>query len=262
MSQMTAIVVEPRERAGRGAARVVRRQGRVPGVIYGGKEAPAMVTLDIRDLRDAYEKGGFMSRLVELSIAGKAHKVLPRDVQLDPVSDRPVHVDFLRVSADTRVKVAVPMQFTDHEQSPGLKRGGVLNVVRHQVEVYCRADAIPDHLTASLADFDIGHSVHISGVKLPEGVRATITTRDFTIATIAPPTVYVEEVVVAPTAATAEGEAAATAEGAVPAEGAAAAPGAPGAAAPAAGAAPGAKAPAGASGGKAPAAEAPAKGKK
>ncbi|MBM3505128.1 MAG: 50S ribosomal protein L25/general stress protein Ctc [Alphaproteobacteria bacterium] len=238
MSKQTALVVEPRERAGRGAARAVRRQGKVPGVIYGGKEPPTNIALDIRELAGAYERGGFMSRLVEISVAGKAQKVLPRDVQLDPVSDRPIHVDFLRVSPDTRIQVAVPMQFTGQELSPGIKRGGVLNVVRHEVEVYCRADSIPERLTATLENLDIGHSVHISNVTLPEGVRPTITGRDFTIATIAPPTVYVEEVPVAAAAATAEGEAA-PAEGDAAAEGGAAP--AEGAAAPAAGKEPAAK---------------------
>ncbi|MSO64811.1 MAG: 50S ribosomal protein L25/general stress protein Ctc [Alphaproteobacteria bacterium] len=271
MGEQQSLVVEPRDRAGRGAARAVRRQGRVPGVIYGGKEPPAMVTMDIRDIRIAYEKGGFMSRLVELDIKGKKQKVLPRDVQLDPVSDRPVHVDFLRVLPDTRIKLSVPMQFVGNEESPGIKRGGVLNVVRHQVEVYCRADSIPDHLTANLVDLDIGDSVHISMVALPEGVRPTITTRDFTVATIAPPTVYVEEVPVAAAAAVpVEGEAPAEGvpgtEGAAGAPGAApAAPGAKGAAAGAKGAAAGAKG--AAAGGKGAAAggkeEAPAgKGKK
>jgi large subunit ribosomal protein L25 len=233
MADIQTLTAEVRDRAGKGAARTVRRAGRVPAVIYGNKETPMMITLEPRELERELQKPGFFTHLFDVKVDGSAHRVLPRDVQLDPVKDRPLHVDFLRVSAGSTIRVNVPVQFINHAQSPGLKRGGVLNVVRHEVEMLCRADSIPDRLTVDLAGLDIGSSIHISMIAIPEGARPTIRDRDFTVATVAAPTV---ETTPEPTAAAAaEGAEGAAAEGAA-AEGGAAP--AAGGAAPAAGAKP------------------------
>jgi large subunit ribosomal protein L25 len=238
MSELVNLVAQERPRAGKGAARAVRRAGQIPAVIYGAKEPPLLIAIDPKEVTRELHRPGFFTRRITLTIAGKAHEVLPRDVQLDPLKDRPVHFDFLRTSADTVLEVAVPVVFLNETQAPGIKRGGVLNVVRHDVAVRCRADRIPDRLEIDLTGLDIGDSVHISAVKLPDGVVPVIRERDFTIATIAPPTV-VRETEAAPTAAAADGAAAAGATGAAAAApaaaGAKAAPGAA-AAAPAAGA--------------------------
>jgi large subunit ribosomal protein L25 len=235
MADILTLSAEARTGAGKGAARSIRRAGRIPGVIYGNKQEPLMITLEPRELTREIEKPGFFTHLYDVKIDGNAHRVLPRDVQLDPVKDRPLHVDFLRVSADSMIRVNVPVHFINHGQSPGLRRGGVLNVVRHEVEMICRADSIPDHLTVDLEGHDIGSSIHISMIKLPEGARPTIRDRDFTVATVAAPTIEaVPEPTAAAEGATAEG---ATAEGAAPgAEGAPAEGGAAAAAAPAEGA--------------------------
>ncbi|MBM3533368.1 MAG: 50S ribosomal protein L25/general stress protein Ctc [Alphaproteobacteria bacterium] len=230
MAEIVTLAAERRDRAGKGAARATRRSERVPGVIYGDKKPPILISVEQRALERVAGKESFFAKLATVTVDGESFKVLPREVQLDPVSDRAIHCDFLRVGPKTRITVAVPIHFENEAASPGLKRGGVLNVVRHAVEVYCLADSIPDAFTADLTGLDIGDSIHISHVKLPEGVKPTIA-RDFTIASVAAPTVYVEEAPVA-AAATAEGEAAA----APGAEGAAAAPAAGAAgAAPAAG---------------------------
>ena len=236
MADILTITAEARTGAGKGAARSIRRAGRVPGVIYGNKQDPVMITLEPKELVRELQKPGFFTHLYDVKLDGSAHRVLPRDVQLDPVKDRPLHVDFLRVSPDSMIRVNVPVQFVNHGQSPGLRRGGVLNIVRHEVEMLCRADSIPDHLTVDLEGHDIGSSIHISMVRLPEGARPTIRDRDFTVATVAAPTI---ETVVEPTAAEAAATAeAAAAEGAAPAEGAPAEGGAAAAAAPAEGAKP------------------------
>jgi len=187
VSEVLQLKAEARARAGKGASRAVRRQGNVPAVIYGGKQEPANIQVGERELTKLLHRGHFMNSIVDIQIDGAAQRTLPRDVQFDPVSDRPVHVDFLRVSSDTTVRVMVPVVFTDEAASPGLKRGAVLNIVRHEIELECPAERIPDQLTLSLAGTDIGASIHISAVKLPEGVTPTIRDRDFTIATIAAP---------------------------------------------------------------------------
>jgi large subunit ribosomal protein L25 len=210
-----------RDRAGKGAARSTRRAGLVPGVIYGNKEAPILVAMEPRHLESQVRKEGFFTRMFDLDIDGKKHRVLPRDVQFHPVSDRAEHVDFLRVSATTRVTVAVPVRFINESASPGIKKGGVLNIVRHTIDLVCQADKIPSSLTIDLTGREIGDSIHISHIPLSEGVHPQIRDRDFTIATVAAPTVQAEETPMAAAAA------APTAEGAAAA---------PGAAAPAAGA--------------------------
>jgi large subunit ribosomal protein L25 len=193
MSEQTVISAEMRDRAGKGAARAVRRAGRVPAVIYGDKKDPVMISLEPRELRKQLNTGSFFSTVYSVEIAGgEKLRVLPRDVQFHPVRDETLHVDFLRVSKATRTNVMVPCNFVNDEDSPGIKRGGLLNVVRHEVEVVCGIDDIPELFELDLTGLDIGDSVHASALKLPDGVELTITDRDFTIATIAAPTLKTE----------------------------------------------------------------------
>ncbi len=193
MAQASMLNAELRERAGKGAARATRRAGRVPAVIYGNKQTPVIITLDPRELAKELKSQGFFSRVFELHIAGEKHRVLPRDLQLHPVTDLPLHVDFMRFSAKTRLNIDVAVVFENEEESPGLKGGGVLNIVRHTIELLCSPDSIPESLTVDLTGLEVGDSVHISAIKLPDDVELTITDRDFTVATIAAPTI-VEEV--------------------------------------------------------------------
>lgn len=193
MTEIATIDAEVRERRGKGAARAARRAALVPAVVYGDRKEPLLITVDEKTLRRELKQPGFFARQFDLRLNGESHRVLPRDVQLHPVTERPLHVDFLRVSADTKIRLSVPVVFENEEASPGLKRGGVLNVVRHEIEVFCAAGAIPQSFTVDLSGLDIGDSVHISEIALPEGVRPTITDRDFTIATIAAPTVMPAE---------------------------------------------------------------------
>jgi large subunit ribosomal protein L25 len=181
---MEAIEATARPRAGKGAARAVRREGRVPAVIYGGKQPPDTIALDGNELKKLYDTGHFLSTVYEISVDGAKQRVLPRDLQLDPVKDHIIHVDFLRVTRGSTIAVEVSVDFLNEETCPGLKRGGTLNIVRHEVELNCPADAIPESIQIDLAGFDIGDSIHISHAKLPPNVTPTITDRDFTIASI------------------------------------------------------------------------------
>jgi large subunit ribosomal protein L25 len=176
---------EAREQVGKGSARAVRREGKVPAVIYGDKKPPLAIALSYKDVYYKIHGGGFLTTLATINVGGEKIQVLPKDYQLDPVKDFPTHVDFLRVSKDTEVNVDVPVHFINEDKSPGLKRGGALNIVRHQVEFHCPANAIPEFITVDLTGVDIGDSVHISAVKLPAGVKPVISDRDFTIATVA-----------------------------------------------------------------------------
>jgi len=179
------LIATARPRAGKGAARAVRREGKVPAVIYGNKDTPETIALEFNELFKMLKRGRFLSQVVTLKIDGRTERVLPRDVQLDPVKDLPVHVDFQRIALDGRVRVYVPVRFINETLSPGLKRGGVLNVVRYEVELYCPADHIPLDIVVDLTGIEIGSSIHISSVTLPADVTPTITNRDFTIATVA-----------------------------------------------------------------------------
>lgn len=189
MSEVSAIAAEPRDRAGKGAARATRRAGKVPGVIYGDKKAPVMIAVDPRVLLTEMRRSGFFTRLFDVSVGKDAHRVMARDVQVHPVTDLPLHVDFLRVGKDSKLHVAVPVVFINETKSPGLKKGGVLNVVRHDIDIVCTAEHLPKSLVVDLSGLDIGASIHISHIALPEGVVPTIADRDFTVATIAAPTV-------------------------------------------------------------------------
>ena len=176
---------EAREGVGKGSARLVRRNGKIPAVIYGDKQPPLPIAVDYKELYYKIHGGGFMTTIATIDVDGKKVQVLPKDYQLDPVRDVPLHVDFLRVGKDTIVTVNVPVHFVNEEKSPGIKRGGVLNVVRHEVEFTVPANAIPEFITVNLAGLEIGASVHISHIKLPDGVKPVIQDRDFTVATVA-----------------------------------------------------------------------------
>lgn len=215
MADITTISAELRDRAGKGAARATRRAGRIPGVIYGDKKDPVLISVEPRELDRVLRRPGFFAKLLDVSIDGATHRVLPRDAQLHPVNEKALHVDFMRVGAHTRITVGIPVHFINQDKSTGLKRGGILNVVRHEIELVCNADNIPDHLTVDLDGKDIGDSIHISSVTLPEGTKPTIE-RDFTIASIAPPSVVREEQAAA-AAAAATGEVAAETPAAAPA---------------------------------------------
>ena len=216
MSDITTLVAQPRDRAGKGVARATRREGRVPAVIYGGKEPPVLVALEMKDLARRAHGASFFTHLLELDVGGEKHRVLPRDVQFHPLKDHPIHVDFLRVSKDATIEVAVPVEFINQDAAPGLKRGGVLNIVRHEVELICPVEAIPDHITIDMTGFEVGDSVHISHVKLPANVVPSITDRDFTIATVTAPS-GLKSADAAADAAEAEASAAAAAAAAPPA---------------------------------------------
>ncbi|ASS56308.1 50S ribosomal protein L25/general stress protein Ctc [Rhizobium leguminosarum] len=193
MSQETyELKAEARERVGKGSARELRRNGLIPAVIYGDKQAPIAIALNTNEVTKRIHAGGFMTTVATIEIDGKKHKVLPKDYQLDPVRDFTLHVDFLRVSGNTQVTVEIPVHFINEEKSPGLKVGGVLNIVRHEVEVHCPADAIPEFFNIDLSGKKIGDSIHISEVTLPKGVTPVID-RDFTIATIIAPAAGIDE---------------------------------------------------------------------
>jgi len=193
MPEIATLGAEPRGEAGRGAARALRRRGRVPAIIYGAREAPALISLDPGELSRLLARRSFFATLVDLEVDGKRHRTLPRDVQYHPVTAAPLHVDFMRIGATTRVTVEVPVAFVNHEMSIGLRRGGILNIVRHEIALDCPIDAIPGRLSVDLSGLDIGDSVHISAVTLPEGCRPRITDRDFTIASIAASSALREE---------------------------------------------------------------------
>ncbi len=178
---------------GKGAARGVRRAGRLPGVIYGGGDAAAPISLDCRELNKLIYAGHFLTTIFELDVGGAKQRVIPRDYQLDPVKDHPRHVDFLRLKPGASLRVEVPVHFINQDICPGLKTGGSLNIVRHAIGMRVPADAIPEAVVADLASLQINDSVHIAAIPLPEGCKLTQRERDFTIATIAPPLVAAEE---------------------------------------------------------------------
>ena len=187
MSDMTTISASGRERVGKGSARAARRAGLVPAVIYGDKKDPVGITMEAREITKIVHQPGIFGRLLEIDVAGTKSTVLTRDIQFHPVSDVVMHLDFLRVSQSATVAVAVPVEFINEDKCPGIKIGGVLNVVRYEVELNCPATAIPEKITIDLDGVKIGDSIHISAIPLPEGVSPTITDRDFTVATLASP---------------------------------------------------------------------------
>jgi large subunit ribosomal protein L25 len=186
-NQSYQLKAEARERVGKGSARELRRNGLIPAVIYGDKQTPISITLNTNEVTKRIHAGGFLTTIVDIELDGKTIRALPKDYQLDPVRDFTMHIDFLRVSGNTQVTVEIPVHFVNDEKSPGIKVGGVVNIVRHSVEVHCPADAIPEFFTVDLTGAKIGDSIHISHVTLPKDVHPVIADRDFTIATIVAP---------------------------------------------------------------------------
>ena len=191
MTEIVILEAQLRDRAGKGAARATRRAGRVPAVIYGDKKEPITISLDPKILGRELHRGGFFGRLVDVKLDGTTHRTLPRDVQFHPVTDAPLHVDFVRVNASTRIHVKVTVVIDNQDKAPGVKRGGVVNIVTHEVEVICAADSIPDRLHVDLTGYEIGDNVHLSTLTLPAGVTAA-PGDDVTLVTIAAPTVEAE----------------------------------------------------------------------
>jgi large subunit ribosomal protein L25 len=236
----TALKAKARSGVGKGAARALRREGMIPAVIYGDKKDPLPVAVSFNDAMLRIYAGGFLSHVITLDVDGTEHRVIPRDYALDPVTDKAMHVDFLRIGANTKLNVQVAVHFINQDASPGIKKGGVLNIVHHTVELSTPADAIPEAITIDLTGRDIGDSIHLSSVTLPPGTKARTHETDLTIATIAAPSALKsEEATATPAADAAAATPAADAKaGAAPAAGAkpGAAPAAAGkAAAPAAG---------------------------
>ena len=235
MATVKEMKATPRSRAGKGAARAERRAGRVPGVIYGDGKPPFNVSVDHAELKQRIYAGRFLTTIYEIDVDGAKHRVIPRDFQLDPVKDLPVHVDFLRLGVGAQIRVRIPVHVMNSEQAPGVKRGGTVNIVTHAVEVVCSADDIPESIDVDISELDINHSRHLSEVPLPPQVRV-VGRIDQTLVTIVPPSGYAEEMkAAAEAAAAATAAAAAAADAGDSAEGGA--PGATPGAAPAAGAA-------------------------
>ncbi len=227
MATVKELKATARPRAGKGAARAVRREGRVPGVIYGNKQPPLTISLDHAELRQRIYAGRFLTTLYDVDVDGTKHRVIPRDFQLDAVRDLPMHVDFMRLGEGATIRVRIPVHVRNADAAPGVKRGGAVNIVTHTIEVQCPADAIPESIDVDLTGLEINYSRHLSDVQLPPNVKP-VGRADQTLVTIVPPSGYAEELKAAAEAA--------AAAAAVPAAGAAAPGAAPGAA-PAAGAA-------------------------
>jgi len=243
MAQVQELKVEARSGTGKGPAFQARQKGLIPAIVYGGKGEPMNLAVDGRTLERAIEAGHFLTTLFMLDGAGAKTRVIPREVQLDPVSDRPVHVDFMRLAEGATVRLDIPVHFNGQEVSQGLKKGGVLNIVRHAIMLICPADSIPNTIEVDVANLDINETIHLKDLTLPAGVKPVIRGRDFTVCSIVAPTSVIEEQKAAAAAAAAPVVEAAPVEGAVPAPGApGAAPAAGAAAAPAAGAKPAAPA--------------------
>lgn len=187
MSDALTLPAEARERAGKGASRALRREGRVPAVIYGGKEEPAPIHVEAKELVRQLMTGHFMNSIVMVEVNGEKVRTIPKDVAFHPVTDRPIHADFLRLAKGSKIEVAIPVVFINEEDSPGLKKGGVLNVVRHELDLVCEVDKIPSEIQIDVTGKEVGDSLHISEVTLPEGSESAITDRDYTIATLVAP---------------------------------------------------------------------------
>jgi large subunit ribosomal protein L25 len=257
MASVKELKATARPAGGKGAARAERRAGRVPGVIYGNHQPPLTISVDDTDLRQRILAGRFLTTIYDIDLEGNKHRVIPRDFQLDPVRDFPLHVDFMRLGEGATIRVSVPLHIVNAESAPGVKRGGTVNIVTHTIDLECSVDNIPQYIDADVSGLEISYSLHLSDIKLPPGVKSLLR-EDVTLVTIVPPSGYAEEQKAAAAAAAAAGADAAAATAVPGAAPAAGAPGATGtaaaAAAPAAGAAPaaaGAKAPA--AGAKAPA---------
>jgi large subunit ribosomal protein L25 len=211
MAEAKTLAATVRSGIGKGASRSVRREGRIPAVIYGGGDPAQPISLDYREVNKLIYAGHFLTTIFEIEVGGTKQRVIPRDYQLDRVEDHPLHVDFLRLKEGATLRVAIPVHFTNQDVSPGLKKGGSLNIVAHTIELKVPADAIPEAVIVDLSHLDMAESLHISTVTLPEGCRPVITNRDFTIVTIVPPLAAIEAETPTPTAEAAATAAAATA---------------------------------------------------
>ena len=187
MSDTLTLSASKRDRAGKGSARAARRNGEIPAVIYGDRKEPLSITINANEFRKLINQPGILSQLLNITVDGSENSVLTRDIQFHPVTDVPLHADFLRVSKGAKIAVMVAVEFINEDKSQGLKTGGILNVVRHEVELECPANAIPENIVVDLDGTNVGDSIHISAIALPDGVTPTITDRDFTVATIAAP---------------------------------------------------------------------------
>ena len=252
MATVKELKATARPSVGKGAARAERRAGRVPGVIYGNNQPPLPISVDDRELRQRILAGRFLTTLVDIDLEGKKHRVIPRDFHLDPVKDLPIHVDFMRLGEGATIRISVPLHVERADASPGVKRGGTVNIVTHAIELECSVDNIPQFVDADVSGLEIGYSLHLSDIKLPAGVKSLMR-EDATLVTIVPPSGYAEEQKAAAAAAAAAAAGAVAAPGAAAPAAGAAAPAAPGAAPAAAAAAPAAGAAAPAAGAKAPA---------
>ena len=222
MPEIISLSAVPRERAGKGASRATRRAGRVPGIIYGDGKDPTPISLEPRELSRATARAGFFATIVDVSLDGAVQRTLAREVQYHPVTDVALHVDFMRVGAGAQVHVSVPVHFINQDRAPGIRRGGILNIIRHSIDIACSIDNIPERITVDLDGLEIGESVHIESVTLPEGVRSMLSSRDSTIASVAASSAVREEALAAATAVREEtgeeeGDAAAPAAAATPA---------------------------------------------
>ncbi len=207
MAEIKSLAAAVRSGSGKGAARSVRREGRIPAVIYGGGDAPETITLDYRELNKLIYAGHFLTTIFDIEIDGRKERVIPRDYQLDVVRDTPMHVDFLRLRAGSTLRINVPLHFINQDISPGVKKGGSLNVVLHSVEMRVPADAIPDSITIDLAKADINDSIHLSDLALPEGCKPMVRSKgEVTLANITPPVVVEEAPVAAAPAAKGKGK--------------------------------------------------------
>lgn len=226
MAETKSLAASVRNGTGKGAARSVRREGRIPGVIYGGGDPPAAISLSFKDVNKVIYAGHFLTTIFEIDVDGAKERVIPRDYQLDPVKDRPLHVDFLRLKAGTVLRVDIPVVVTGAESSPGVKLGGVVNIVRHSLDLKVGADAIPENVTVDISKLGMNDSLHLSDITLPTGSRPAQRGADYTIVTVAPPAEAEDEPAAAAPAAAADPKAAkgAPAKGAPAAKAAPAAP--------------------------------------
>ena len=192
MAETTIVNANLRNNLGKGPARAIRRSGRIPAIIFGDKKDTVSIDIEEREYKKLMNQSAIFSRLIDISLEGKSNIVLTRDIQFHPVTENPLHIDFLRLGKGSSIAVSIPVSFINEELSPGLKSGGVLNTVRFELELECPADSIPEKIEIDLEGSVVGDTIHISAVKLPDGVKPTIVDRDFTIATIAAPTIMVE----------------------------------------------------------------------
>jgi large subunit ribosomal protein L25 len=214
MPEIISLSAEPRDSVGKGAARATRRAGRVPGIIYGDGKEPVTISFEPRELARAMHRAGFFATLVDVSVGGATHRTLAREVQHHPVNDTALHIDLMRVGAGAQVTVSVPVSFINHDKSSGLRRGGILNIIRHDIDIICSVDAIPDRVVVDLDGLEIGDSIHIEKVVMPQGARPVLSSRDSTIASVAASSAVREEALAA--AQTVAGPEEEGAEGAVP----------------------------------------------